>query len=245
MHAKPVIFVTILISFLFAASSAWANACSKEDIDFYLKRGFTHEQVVRLCSNAPVMMQKSAPAQQIPAPVSTQQTAPTPVQTMPAPAVTTVTPPVETAVPTIAPAPKPAASEVSQSDLIYFKTAINSDQVDLTPDALTYLLGGCIKYGDADFNGFKEEACVKTRTTISRKGLQVVEAQKGILLIRDQKLIVAGDIKREVLDADKLKPKKRNAFLAEYALNPGQLNVPVRSGIDPRDVAARLQLIAK
>lgn len=246
MHAKSFFSTTILLSALLTGSTAWANACSKADIDFYLQRGFSHEQVVRLCSNAPVMMQNSAPSPGSSVPKNTQQATPAPASTQakPAPAVTTIAPPVETTAPAIT-TPKPAGNVVSRGDLIYFKTAIKSDQVDLTPDTLSYLLGGCIKYGEADFNGFKEEACVNTRTTIQRKGLQVIKAQKGILLIRDQKLIVAGDIQREVLNIDKLKAKKREAFLAEYDLNPEQLNIPVRSGIDPRDVAARLQLIAK
>lgn len=245
MRAQSFFSTTVLLSSLLAGSTAWANACSKADIDFYLQRGFSHEQVVRLCGNAPVMMQPSAPTQISPTPKTPQQATPAPASTQakPGPAVTTNTPPVETTMPAIA-TPKPAGNSVSQGDLVYFKTAIKSDQVDLTPDALSYLLAGCIKYGEPDFNGFKEEACVNTRTTIKRKGLQVIKAQKGILLIRDHKLIVAGDIRREVLNADKLSAKKRKAFLAEYELNPDQLNIPVRSGINPRDVAARLQLIA-
>lgn len=237
MCTKSLFSSTILLSSLLTVSSAWANACSKADIDFYLQRGFSHEQVVKLCSNAPVMMQNT-PAQN--PSTGNQQITPAvaPVQTKPSAVDSTATT-------TTITAPKPVIKETSQADIIYFKTAIESDQVELTADALSYIFSGCIKYGEEDVAGFKEEACVKTLTTIKRKGLRVIKAQKGIVLIRDHALIVAGEIKREVLDADKLKAKKRKAFLAEYALNPEQLNIPVRSGIDPHDVAARLQLIAK
>ena len=231
MCAKSFFSITILLSFLFTFSTAWANVCSKADIDFYLQRGFSHEQVVRLCSNAPVMGQKT-PAKTSPAPAQTK-----PVVTPAISTTDTTTPTTDTT--------QPAGNMVSQSDLIYFKTAIESDQVELTPDSLSYTRSGCIKYGEEDITGFKEDACVTTRTKIERSGLKVLKAQSGIFLIRDAELIVAGKITREVLDADKLKTKKRKTFLAEYSLNPAQINIPLRSGIKPNEVAARLQALAK
>lgn len=231
MRAKSFFSTAILLSSLLTTSTAWANVCSKADIDFYLQRGFSHEQVVRLCNNADVMGQKT------PATIS-----PVPAQTMPV--VTPAIPPTDTTIPTTDTV-KPAGNKVSQSDLIYFKTAIESDQVELTPGTLSYMRSGCIKYGEEDFIGFKEDACVKTRTTIDRSGLKVIKAQSGIMLVRDAELIVTGNIKREILDADKLKAKKRKGLLAEYSLNPTQINIPLRSGIKPNEVAARLQALAK
>ena len=35
-------------SALFSSSAALANSCSKSDIDYYLQRGFTNDQVVQL-----------------------------------------------------------------------------------------------------------------------------------------------------------------------------------------------------
>ncbi len=242
MYAKILTPAMVMFFSLLFSSAVSANACSREEIDFYLQRGFSHEQVVRLCSNTPVMGQDNKSPQTPYTQENTKKTEASDAKTIPA--AEPVVPETKTA-PPVQPVPGTPRHDVSQNDIIYFKTAIQSDQVDVTPDALTYLLKGCIKYGEPDFNGFKEEACVKTRTTIRRKGLQVIKAQKEIFLIRDHALIVAGDIKREVLDLDKLKEKKRKAFLAEYELNPAQVNIPVRSGIDPRDVAARLQLIAK
>ena len=39
--------------FLLAASSAAQAECSREDVQFYLERGFNHEQVAQLCSAQP------------------------------------------------------------------------------------------------------------------------------------------------------------------------------------------------
>lgn len=48
-----VIALSILsLSAFFPSSIAFANSCSKSDIDYYLQRGFTNAQVVQLCSGA-------------------------------------------------------------------------------------------------------------------------------------------------------------------------------------------------
>ena len=36
----------------FLATDLMANSCSKADVDFYLQRGFTNDQVVRLCTSS-------------------------------------------------------------------------------------------------------------------------------------------------------------------------------------------------
>ncbi len=222
MPSRSILSRAALFALFAASGHAMANTCSKEDIQFYLQSGFSHEQVVRLCTNAPPVMQ------QAPAPAAPSSVAPVPA-----------TPAAVTAV------PQTATDRVSRDDLVYFKTAIESDQVDLTRDTLSYKLGGCIKYGEVDDFGFKEKACVDTLTTIQLKGLQVLSAKKGIWLVQEQELIVAGDIRREVLNIDRLTPRKRKELMAHYSLQPAQLDIPVRSGIDPRDVAARLRLLTQ
>ena len=49
------------VSALFSSSSALANSCSKSDIDYYLQRGFTNDQVVQLCAG-PAVTQNTAQA---------------------------------------------------------------------------------------------------------------------------------------------------------------------------------------
>jgi hypothetical protein len=46
-----------------------ANSCSKADVDFYLQRGFTNDQVVRLCTSSGVAAPNTQYQQQYIAPV--------------------------------------------------------------------------------------------------------------------------------------------------------------------------------
>ena len=44
--------IKIIITFVFFLSSSYLYAnCSKEDIDYYLEKGFSHDQVTKLCSS--------------------------------------------------------------------------------------------------------------------------------------------------------------------------------------------------
>ena len=51
---------------LFFSSELLASGCSKADIEYYLQKGFSHEQVTKLCSipTAPAPYQGQAPAPQ-------------------------------------------------------------------------------------------------------------------------------------------------------------------------------------
>jgi hypothetical protein len=209
------------------------HACERADVDYYLQRGFTHEQVVQLCREpsdqaGPVGSNSAAVPEKTKTPLSQPSSAgEKPMQQ------------------SIRPGSAAGSSGgVALEEQIYFKTVIEADSVDLSADALAYTRRGCIKYGEEDLNGFKEKACVTVRTTLDLDTLRVIRAQKGIPLIAERELIVEGDIQREVLDLQQLKPRVQNEFLSVYSLNPPQLNLPTRSGIDPRDVAARLRALS-
>lgn len=50
----PVLALSVLsLASVFFGSTASANTCSKSDVDYYLQRGFTNDQVVQLCVGAP------------------------------------------------------------------------------------------------------------------------------------------------------------------------------------------------
>ena len=69
-------FSVLFISALFLSSNALANTCSKSDVDYYLQRGFTNDQVVQLCAGAVNNQNNSQRAliSQTPTPVQQQQT---------------------------------------------------------------------------------------------------------------------------------------------------------------------------
>ena len=188
----------------------WSGSCDMEQIDQFLQRGFTHEQVVELCGNP----QPATPSNE----KNTASTQQSETETQ-------------------------SDTDIDKS-AFYLQTVIDADKIEVTPDATTYWRDKCYAYGSEGFTGFRPEACVNMRTTIQRKGLKVVRAAKGIIMIRDQEMIVSGDIKQEVLNSEKLKPKALKAFTADYPSSLTKTNIPVKKGIDPMDVAETLKRLA-
>lgn len=199
--------LSICFTFAFYANHALAGACSKNDIDHYLKTGFSHDQVVKLCANSP---------------------------TPPPTAVNTYRAPVATAV--------AAPATTQDANQIYFETVIKADPVTLTPDSLSFERKECVIYGEIDMTQTRDKACAKTRTTISLKGLQIIRAQKEIIMIRKQELIVKGNITREFLDLGKNNKYKIAEIRRQLSTQPTELNVPIKKGIDPAQVVTKLKL---
>jgi len=52
ISSSTLAIVLFSTSAIFSSSSVFANSCSKSDIDYYLERGFSNEQVVQLCTAA-------------------------------------------------------------------------------------------------------------------------------------------------------------------------------------------------
>jgi len=186
----------------------WAGSCNMEQIDQFLQRGFTHEQVVKLCGHP---QPTTASAQDDPVSATN---------------------------------PLSQSNDGIDKDIFYLQTVIDADKVEVTPEAIIYWRNKCYPYGTEDFSGFRPEACVNMRITINRNRLKVVRAAKGIILIRDQEMIVSGDIKQDVLNPEKLKPKTLEAFNADYPSSLKEINIPVKKGIDPVKVAETLKRMA-
>lgn len=206
----------LALATILATQTLWASSCSLEEIDQFLQRGFSHEQIVKLCGN----QQPAAPAADS-----------SPVPAAPSPAATN--PPPQAGI-------TQSATTVDK-DIFYLQTVIDADKVEVTPEAIIYWRNKCFPYGAESYSGFRPEACVNMRSTLNRKGLKVVRAVKGILLIRDQEMIVGGTLKQDVLDPEKLKPKTLEDFIVDYPASPAELNIPVKKGIDPAGVAAALK----
>lgn len=199
---------------LLASNNLMANSCTKADIDYYLQRGFTHNQVVRLCANSPaqnpVRLNTSSPVIN-----NTSRDYQTPSNSLQA-----------------------GLSE----DRVYFETVLKQAKTaSLTPSSLSYVSRECIKYGEENLAGLKSKVCANTRVTVNFKGLQILKAAKGVFLIRDQQMLVQGDIQREYLDIDTLPPAKQAVIRAQLPSKPRRIDLPVRKGIDPKRVADKLK----
>jgi len=187
----------------------------KADIDYYLQRGFSHDQVIRLCADG-TGSNGMASAPQDSSATATTRTAP--AQSLNYPQNNDLT-----------------------ADRVYFETVLNAQSANLTPENLSYTSKECVEYGEVNLGGLRDKACVNTQVTVNFKGLEIIKAVKGIFLIRDQKMIVQGDIQREYLNYNSLSAGKQAVVRAQLPTRPHRLNLPVLKGIDPKQVASRLK----
>ncbi|MBT3204007.1 MAG: hypothetical protein HOM14_06980 [Gammaproteobacteria bacterium] len=127
-----------------------------------------------------------------------------------------------------------------QGELLFFSTSILSDTLTVTPDTLTYVIDECIRYGEEDITGFRPKVCAVFKTTISRVGLKVLRAVKGVSIFRDAELLVQGDIKREIVNFNELDSKDQKAIKKIFDPSPETFDIVTRKGADPKKVAARL-----
>ena len=204
----------------FATTNLLANSCQKADIEYYLQRGFTHDQVVRLCSTT-----NSAPTQAATPDVSTVSAVPQ-YQHQNSTSL----------------AAQPSVPDMTSiQDQVYFETVLIATSAKLSPESLSYVSKECVEYGDAGIAGLRSKACANTKVTLPFNGLQVVRATKGIFLFRQQELLLRGNIQREYLNLSSYSSTEQAAIRAQLPENLSQLDLPVRKGVDPRQVAARLQ----
>lgn len=211
--------ITSLIALLIT-SDLLANSCNKADIDYYLQRGFTHPQVVQLCSTSPASV------------TSVQQRQPPATVTTPAPS-HGVTKNIETP-------SNPQNPGINNAEQLYFTTVLNATSANIDHSALSYTSKECVEYGEENLTGIKDKVCANTKITIQLSDLEIIRANKGIFLIREQELLVKGNIQREYLNINSLSAGKQAELRLHLPTNPSQLNLPVSKGIDPKQVAARL-----
>ncbi|MEH6457561.1 MAG: hypothetical protein V7749_14625 [Cocleimonas sp.] len=202
-------------SALFSSSAALANSCSKSDIDYYLQRGFTNDQVVQLCAG-PAVTQNSGQTYQAPTQAQIQQT---------------------------------QQNNQLREDQSYLSAAIDGDGVTMTPQGLTLLPRECIQYGSTSGSqasaDLVETICVNTKLNINFSGMQIGKASKGLFLVSDAKVIVKGNIQRELIGINELRRQDREAILETLSKNPKEIKLKIRRGIDPSTVAGRLRRYAK
>jgi hypothetical protein len=216
MSMRPIVgFFTLCVAMLVQCQSAQAApVCTRDDVDFYLRKGFTTVQATAICSGAPAEM----PA----APVYTPQAAPA------------VSPP---------PA-RTAAVQQQENDESFLNNAIDGYDVSLEDGKLFFTRKQCLDYGDQDPGGYKNRACPLVRYDISLKGLKVISTRRKFLVYGQNKIIVQGQVVREVIgNLDTVDETKRALIIKAIEQNP-QADIPVRSGISLDRVTATLRKLA-
>ncbi|MGF1548175.1 MAG: hypothetical protein ACFCUG_12695 [Thiotrichales bacterium] len=216
----------LLPLFVLLCAPGWALAqtCSREDIEHYLQRGFTHDQVTRLCGNAPA-----------------EATTPTTSTPMQVPATT----PDAGGRPAPLSAPPPVVTDQGADDLLTLKASIEASDVQVTPEAIVYTLNEeCLFHGTENHVGLRDRTCLATTVSIARKDLKVTAVRAPILLVREGQFIVTGDITRSFEGLDRLNRYARAEIESEYPRRVNEINVPFRKRTDLTRLQAAFERLA-
>lgn len=145
-------------------------------------------------------------------------------------------------------APEPKASRGSEEEIreeIYLQTALDVEQVKLTPEALILVHDRCLPYGDTDVMDMKAQACLTMETRIKWKDMEIAKVVEPRVLIRDGELLVKGDIQREITNPKKMRRTELGFFKEEYPPRIKQINLPVKKGFSYEKVASALTTVRR
>lgn len=220
MFIKSLYIITILFS-----ANVNAN-CSKTDVTYYLKEGFKHEQIVKLCSSQKITPQKPAEPsndQLIKKEVSRPNLATKK---------TTAVPP-------------ESSAYYDNQDAIFLATAVEAYDVEVTDDAIMFKRKDCFNYGQEDWNEFQDRACPHVKYIISRKGLKIVDRDNGFFGIGATALFISGNIEANILDLDTFQEKFHEDIMETIQKNTEKLEINVRSSMPQKKVEEILLKLAK
>lgn len=222
MSSKKIITSVWAISTLsmlsvFSSSTAFANSCSKSDIDYYLQRGFTNAQVVQLCAG-PAAAQNTG-----------QQT-----QTYQAPAAQTQQSQQQNQI----------REDESYLSAALDASAVNITNQSLTIQPRECIEYGSSKGGQAA-SDLAATICVNTKVKVNFSGMTIGKTSRGFFLVKDPTVSVRGNIQREFVGIKDLRRQDREAILETLSRNPKVVKIKIRRGIEPSAVAQRLSKYTK
>jgi len=238
---KDSIPLLAILALITQAGQAYA-ACSQSEVDHYLSKGFTTDQITSLCTAPPTPQttgQPDTPAQ------PAELAVPVPVLIPPPEAVSPAGTTIET------PQPAPQSVEQSSGQMAagddteqFLRTAIKGKDILLTNDALHYTLEMCIQYGEEDLFGFTAKTCPDVKFVVGLKGLDVLSTGKEHYLFGTGEVKVQGKIEREIIgQLEDLSPRERRLALKKFEKGDKTV-IPIREDISLDRVQAVLEQLA-
>lgn len=207
-----------------------APLCTREDVDFYLRKSFSQAQITAICSGAP-----SEPVQ-VPVPVYVQPQPAAALGAAAAPAGTVMVPASAVAI--------SVAQQQEANDIAFLNNAIDAFDVELQDGTLAYTRKICVDYGDQDPGGYQNRACPLVRYTIPLKGLKVISSRRKFLVYGQNRLIVEGKIEREVVGNLEVFNDRAKELIMRVLEKGPQTNLPVRTGISLERLTTTLRKLS-
>lgn len=198
------------------------GACSRSDVDYYLEKGFTHEQIADICKG-PVQDSANKTGVTKEAPISPDQ----PSQTQP-----------KTKMP-------PQSGDPGTPEK-FLAESIDGYDIDITGDSLNYTRERCLEYGEEDLFGFKEKVCPEILYTVDLQGMEVLSSEKEYVFFGDERVKVEGEISRRIISGlEELQADERDLVTEMVQEDGDQLTIPIREGVPVKRVINNLEKLAK
>jgi len=213
--AKQMLFIAVLGLSIAPSHDAWA-ACTRAEVDYYLKLRFTREQVVAICTG-----ERPRPKQRHEEKASKEDSK---ITRTPATA-------------------SPALDEASGLE-DFLRSAIDGYDVRLTPEMLQYTRRTCIEYGPYNEFGIKTEACPDVRYSIERVGIKVEKIKKAFALFGNYTVTVTGRVERKILTLDNYQPLLQSK-LQSYLEAGNKTVLPMRDEVSRERLEAALREIPR
>ncbi len=137
------------------------------------------------------------------------------------------------------------SNDVDPATAVYLQTAIDADEVKITPDRIELIQDRCFPYGEEGYGDIRPSACVTRTVAIARQGLKIGEVVEARFLIREGVLMAHGDIRQTFSDTGKLRKRELRELKQQYPEKLEKFNVPVKPGMKRKKVAEALEKLAK
>jgi hypothetical protein len=220
---------TVMIVFIAALFSVHAYAaCPREDVSYFLKQGFNHEQIVQLCSTTgsskETVEKAESKIKQIPPFIKSEQPSKPLVES----------PDVR----------HESAGIYGNPDAVFLATAIEAYDIEVTKNTIMFTRKDCFNFGQKDWNGFQNSACPNVKYTIISGGLQIKDRDNGFFGLGSKALYVSGNIRADILNLDQFKQNQQEEIRQLIQNNTKALKIDVRRGMPQDKVEAVFLRIA-
>lgn len=222
------------IALLFLTATDARAACTRDDINFYLSKGFTQEQITAICTAAT----KAA-------------TPPTPATPEPAPS-TPATPEAET--PSTPATPEPAANIAvvppaggnNKDAERYLREVIDGYDIHIEEGFLHYTARICIPYGRFNTNKepWSKEACELVRHKVTLRGMRAKREWISTGLFQPRQIYLEGQIERELVsDLEDFSSTSRVQIIQNLQSEVRAI-VPIKENMSPDRLLEALNKLA-
>jgi hypothetical protein len=180
------------------------SACSKDDIQFYLEKGFTQDQITQLCAaSGASKVPDYQPYQQKVIIYSTEE----------------------------APGVKDGFTREERAAIKDLKLGADVRELSVDQEQIKFITQICLAVQEGKEFDQRYKICPEIDVVVERAGLSAIASGKKYGILGTKQLIIQGDIKRTLVRSEEQFPakyKKRLLQLYEHKTSKPEMSVPIR-----------------